>query len=198
MLFPVRTEARLSRAPCTALVPSVRLHGDPSPPWSRGPAGGAPVPHPAPLTEKYRTPSGSCRRRSKDTAQLATLLSRRRRQLCTLGRLALLLRLWLLTQSFRSAPLSSVGTSTHLTCTPARGLGRPCRRPWGSHKALLEHTQRAPTTSPVLFWVQREPGAGLTQPHAHTLQEERCLQPCMTRLLITKPGHNRELRGVHV
>lgn len=69
------------------------------------------------LTEKYRMPTGSCSRRSKDTAQLATLLSRRRRQLCTLGRLALLLRLLLLTQSFRSAPVSSV-EQHRCTCSP--------------------------------------------------------------------------------
>lgn len=62
---------------------------------------------------------GSCSRRSNDTAQLATLLSRRRRQLCTLGRLALLLRLLLLMQSFRSAPVSSAGSvQTHLHLLP--------------------------------------------------------------------------------
>lgn len=69
-------------------------------------------------------PSGSCRRRSKDTAQLATLRSRKRRQLCTLGRLALLLRLWLLTQSFRSGPFSSAG-STDLTRLRAWPPARP-------------------------------------------------------------------------
>lgn len=62
---------------------------------------------PSKLTEKYLTPTESWRRRSKDTAQLATLLSRSRRQLCTLGRLALLLRLFSLMQSFNSVLFSS-------------------------------------------------------------------------------------------
>lgn len=63
---------------------------------------------PSKLTEKYLTPMESWRRRSKETAQLATLLSRSRRQLCTLGRLALLLRLFSLMQSFNSVLFSSV------------------------------------------------------------------------------------------
>lgn len=70
-------------------------------------------PCPSLLTEKYLMPSGSWRRRSNETAQLATLLSRSRRQLCTLGRLALLLRLFSLMQSFKSVLFSSVGIKSN-------------------------------------------------------------------------------------
>lgn len=70
---------------------------------------------PSKLTEKYLTPTESCRSLSKDTAQLATLRSRRRRQLCTLGRLALLLRLFSLMQSFNSVLFSSANKGNH-TC----------------------------------------------------------------------------------
>lgn len=68
------------------------------------------------LTEKYLTPTGSWRSRSNETAQLATLLSRSRRQLWTLGRLALLLRLFSLMQSFKSALFSSVTKQTKQIC----------------------------------------------------------------------------------
>lgn len=58
-------------------------------------------------TEKYRTPTGSCSRRSKQTAHDATRRSVWRLWHCTLGRLALLFRLLSLPQPFRSTLFSS-------------------------------------------------------------------------------------------
>lgn len=58
-------------------------------------------------TEKYRTPIGSCSRRSKQTAHDATRRSVWRLWHCTLGRLALLFRLLSLPQPFRSTLFSS-------------------------------------------------------------------------------------------
>lgn len=152
-----------------------------------GPAGGAPIPCLALLTEKYRTPSGSCRRRSKDTAQLATLLSRRRRQLCTLGRLALLLRLWLLTQSFRSAPLSSVGKQhrPHLHVCPPHlpaGLSQPRERPQELSLRVFLRTRiqtRTCTEHPrhlqCCSGCRGQHRTGLSRPHAATHSHMRTL-----------------------
>ncbi len=61
-------------------------------------------------TEKYRTPTGSCSSRSKQTAHDATRRSVWRLWHCTLGRLALLFRLLSLPQPFRSTLFSSKHT----------------------------------------------------------------------------------------
>lgn len=58
-------------------------------------------------------PTGSCSRRSKQTAHAATRRSGCRLWHCTLGRLALLFRLLSLPQPFRSALFSSAHTHTH-------------------------------------------------------------------------------------
>lgn len=64
-------------------------------------------------TEKYRTPTGSCSSRSKQTAHDATRRSVWRLRHCTLGRLALLFRLLSLLQPFRSTLFSSKHTQRH-------------------------------------------------------------------------------------